>query len=140
MIYQALFSMIATFAFAVLTNMRFKHLLFGALGNGIAWFLYLYLSKYLGYQLLAIFLSTLIIGFYAEIVAKFLRAPSTPFMICGIVSLVPGSTMYYAMFAYVRKHLDQAISLSTKAILISGVIAIALAIVSSVTKNIKKNI
>ncbi|MDD4148361.1 MAG: threonine/serine exporter family protein, partial [Candidatus Cloacimonetes bacterium] len=69
-----------------------------------------------------------------EVVARLLNTPVSVFVICVIIPLVPGRSLYYAMSAYISGKSAQASGLIFDTLMISGTIAIAIAIVASATQ------
>ncbi|GAA0721934.1 threonine/serine exporter family protein [Clostridium malenominatum] len=130
----SLYSFIATFAFSIIFNIKGKNLFFSALCGGISWFIYLISLGSNMSNTLSIFNGTLIAAIYAEIAARILKTPVTTFIICGILPLVPGGGMYYTMLDFTRGNLSVALETGWNTLTIAGAIAIALVLVSSVTK------
>jgi uncharacterized membrane protein YjjB (DUF3815 family) len=66
-------------------------------------------------------------------VARLIRGPVSVFVTCVIIPLVPGSSLYYAMQGFIAGNSALASEHTYKVLLISGTIAMAIAVVSSVT-------
>ncbi len=65
--------------------------------------------------------------------ARLLKVPVSVFVTCVIIPLVPGSSLYYAMQGFIAGDSATASENIYKVLLISGTIAMAIAVVSSVT-------
>ena len=65
--------------------------------------------------------------------ARLSKIPVSVFVTCVIIPLVPGSNLYYAMQAYIAGDSVVASQNLYKVLLISGTIALAIAVVSSIT-------
>jgi uncharacterized membrane protein YjjB (DUF3815 family) len=128
---QTLFATIGTFGFAIGSNIRGWKLLFTSLGGALSWGCYLYVLHETHALLLSIFLGALAVATYSEILGRIFKVPITVFVICGIIPLVPGSVIYYAMSQYVQGNFTKAMRLSMQALLIAGTISIGIAVVST---------
>ena len=91
--------LLATFmgagSFAILFQLKRKYLFIAALGGALEWGVYLLLMKLIGAVFPASFLASAFTALYAELLARWQRAPVTIFFISGIIPLVPGSSLYY---------------------------------------------
>lgn len=128
---QILFATIGTLGFAVGSNIRGWKLLFTSLGGALSWGCYLLVLHETHALLLSIFLGALLVSIYSEILGKIFRVPITVFVVCGIIPLVPGSVIYYAMSQYVQGNFMKAMRLMMQALLIAGTISISIAVVST---------
>jgi uncharacterized membrane protein YjjB (DUF3815 family) len=131
LILQTLFATIGTLGFAVGSNIRGWKLLYTSLGGALSWGCYLYVLHQSHALLLSIFLGSLLVAIYSEILGRLFRVPITVFVVCGIIPLVPGSVIYYAMSQYVQGNFMKAMRLSMQALLIAGTISISIAVVST---------
>ena len=130
---QFLWAALSILGFSIRANLKGCKILFLALGGGLQWALYLIILFFSGSMLFSVFGATILVCIYAEVVARALRMPVSVFVICVIIPLVPGRTLYYAMQAYIAGNSAAASEHGYKLILISGTIAMAIALVSSVT-------
>jgi uncharacterized membrane protein YjjB (DUF3815 family) len=101
------------------------------------------LTALLGYMLYAVlhvltpagemtsyFVATVVITVICELEARYMRMPSTIFLLTALVPLVPGYTFYCAMLALVENNSAAVAAHIVKAIQIVAVIAIGAAVVS----------
>lgn len=143
-IISSIFACLATLAFAVLFNIRGEKILFAALGGGLSWFMYLLILNLTTSELLAYCVSSLIVGIYSEIMARILKTPVTTFIICGIITLVPGGGMYYTMLESIQGNVQKSLNLGLKTLFIAGAISIGVLLASTLARAItyhsKKNI
>jgi len=130
---QFLWAALSILGFSIRANLKGCKILFLALGGGLQWALYLIILFFSGSMLFSVFGATILVCIYAEVVARALKMPVSVFVICVIIPLVPGRTLYYAMQAYIAGNSAAASEHGYKLILISGTIAMAIALVSSVT-------
>ncbi|MDD4686650.1 MAG: threonine/serine exporter family protein [Candidatus Cloacimonetes bacterium] len=131
---QFAWAFLAILGFSVRSNLRGIRILFTSLGGGICWASYLIVLYYTKSMLLSVFIAIIIVCIYSEVVARLMQTPVSVFVICVIIPLVPGRTLYYAMNAYINGQTSQASRLIFDTLMISGTIAIAIAIVASATQ------
>lgn len=134
MILDSLYALIATLAFSFLFNIRGKNIIFTALGGGIGWFFYLLSLKFELSVTFALFIASISISLYSEIMCRTLKTPVTTFIICAILPLVPGNGMYYTMFESISGNFTKSLTIGFQTIINAGSIALAIVLVSSTTK------
>ncbi len=130
---QFCWAALSILGFSVRVNLKGWKLGYLALGGGLCWAFYLIFLHYSESLLYSVFGSIILVCTYSEIVARWLKVPVSVFVTCVIIPLVPGSSLYYAMQAYLAGDTAQASVQIYKVLLISGTIAMAIAVVSSVT-------
>ena len=130
---QFLWAALSILGFSIRVNLKGWKILFLALGGGLTWALYLIFLYYSDSLLFSIFCSVILVCTYSEIVARLLKVPVSVFVTCVIIPLVPGSSLYYAMQGFIAGDTAAASENIYKVLLISGTIAMAIAVVSSVT-------
>lgn len=135
---QGFYATIGTLGFSLLAKLKGRRIILASLGGGIGWFVYLLITQTMHSYTVGIFFATVCVAIYCELLAFLIQTSATPYLICSIIPLVPGSSMYYAMAAYLQNRVDESIQLSFKSILIAGDIAIALALVSAISYVIRK--
>ena len=94
---SVLSALVGTLGFGVLFRMKGKKLLFASLGGMAAWFLYLVLFAWLEREILCYLMVSTVVSLYAEMMARWLKTPATPFAMLSLISLVPGGSLYYAI-------------------------------------------
>ena len=97
-------ALFGSFGFCLIFHVRRERLLFASLGGILSWGSYLLASQFLTDSFLCILFAATCSAFYAEVLARVLKAPSTIFLIPTIIPLVPGSSLYYTMQAFVTKN------------------------------------
>jgi len=124
---QFCWSTLSILGFSIRVNLKGWKIFLIALGGGLTW---AFFSKSL---LFSIFFSVFLVCTYSEVVARLSKIPVSVFVTCVIIPLVPGRNLYYAMQAYIAGNSAVASENLYKVLLISGTIALAIAVVSSVT-------
>jgi len=130
---QFCWAALSILGFSIRVNLKGWKILLIALGGGLTWAFYLiflYFSKSL---LFSVFCSVFLVCTYSEIMARLSKIPVSVFVTCVIIPLVPGSSLYYSMQAYIAGDSVVASQNLYKVLLISGTIALAIAVVSSIT-------
>ena len=98
----------ATAGFAVWFHVRYEHVIYCAIGAWITWTAYLLASRWAGVSFSSAICCSIICGFYAQIIARVLKAPATVFSSISIFPLIPGANLYYMMAAIVMRQREQA--------------------------------
>ena len=130
---QFCWAALSILGFSIRVNLKGWKILLIAIGGGLTWAFYLiflYFSKSL---LFSVFCSVFLVCTYSEIMARLSKIPVSVFVTCVIIPLVPGSNLYYSMQAYIAGDSVVASQNLYKVLLISGTIALAIAVVSSIT-------
>ena len=124
--------------FSILFRLRHKLWFPASLGGGLAWSLYLLLFKLTG----DIFTSTLFsAGFgaiYAEVLARYYRAPATLFVIPAMVPHIPGGALYYMMSYFVQGNKLAASTYAELVLIYATAIAAGISIVWALWAMIRK--
>lgn len=134
MIMYAIYSLIASLCFAIIYNVKGKNIFLAGIGGGISWFVYLLMHNLYNSNIFALFLGAVAVSIYSEIMARIRKAPVTTFIICGIIPLVPGNGMYYTMYETILGNVPKATAYGIQTLGAAGAIAIAIAMVSSLSK------
>lgn len=133
------YAFLGSLGFCVLFNIRGKNLFAASIGGALGWFVY-ELIPLLGMSSTnnAIFIATIVISIYSEIMARILKQPVTVFVIASMIPLVPGSGMYYTTFEAVQGNVDRAVAYGLKTLYDAGTIAIGIILVSTIARILKQ--
>lgn len=134
MILNSIYSLISSLCFAIIFNVRGKNIIFASIGGGISWFIYMLVHSLYNSNIFALFLGAAVVSIYSEIMARVNKVPVTTFIICGILPLVPGNGMYYTMHETILGNVEKATAYAIQTFGAAGSIAIAIAMVSSLSK------
>lgn len=126
---------LATFGFAIMFNIKGKTVWFAALAGSIGAAIYYltYIKLEMGIFLSMLYTS-MAMTLYAEIMARKMKTPVTLFLICGLITYVPGGTMYYMMKAFMDNEMSVAGEKCMEVFLTSGALAAGIVIVSTLVK------
>ena len=109
-----LIDLIASFfgsaAFAVVFKVNKRHVLFGAINGLTTYLVYYTVFYFLESAFAAALLSTAVAALCAELLARKRRAPSSVFLIPGVIPTVPGSNLYFFMRNLLEENMTEAFS------------------------------
>ena len=121
---------IGSLGFALLFGLRAKHLAPAALGGMITWGIYLGVHALIPSLFLANLCASIFAVTYAELMAHLQKCPATLFVIPGVVPLVPGGALYYAMDCAVKGNLTGAGAHAHQTLIIALAIAAGISFVT----------
>ena len=101
-------ALIGSLGFSLVFNQRKKHIFFAALGGALSWGAYLLIFRLSGGIFLSSFLASALVAVYSEILARVKKTPASHYLIVGLIPLIPGSSLYYAMSCAVQGEWQQA--------------------------------
>ena len=130
---QVLAAAAGTLGFALLFNSRPRRLVFGALGGGLTWVVYLVLSRFVGSDFLSVALAAAFGAGYAEVMARVCKAPATVFTILSEIALIPGGSLYITMHHLVGGRQTQALSYGLHTLTVALAIAVGIVLVTAFT-------
>ena len=130
-IIQAILAFFACIGFAVVYNAPKRHLIFCGITGAIGWFVYSIVDFSDSMTFYAVILSSMAITTTSRILSHVRREPSTIFLIPGILPLVPGTGMYYAMYYMIYNEPDTALQYLADALKVAGGISLGIVIILS---------
>lgn len=135
MILEILYCIIGTLAFAITMKAPKKSLIFITIGAAISASVERILSGFYG-DFISCLLSMVCLSFFCELMARILKVPTTVLLMPSTIPLLPGSSIYYAMFYAIQSDTRQFVIYS-KATLFAGLgIALGAVISSTIIKMI----
>lgn len=90
-------------------------------------------SEYMGYLAASFFAAV-----SAEILARICKMPATIFIFPAVIPLVPGIGLYRTMLCMVRSDMSGFATEGTKTLIISGIIAVTVAVVNAFFRSVLK--
>ena len=138
MIVNSFYAFLCSLGFGILFNIRGKNLIIASIGGALGWFTYLLSGRLQSSIVFSLFLASMVVSIYSEIMARIYKNPVTIFIICAIIPLVPGGGMYFSILETVRGNFSIALSKGTETMFSAGAIAIAIVFVSSISSIFKK--
>lgn len=138
---QLMTGALGSVGFGIIFHINRKYLPASAAGGALGWMIYLVLSSRGNHIFVSMLAASFCVAVYAEILARFYGAPSTPFFVTSAIPLIPGSTLYYCMSALAEGNVRMAGEYGSQTFLcalgIAGGMAIAWCI-CDLTRKIKK--
>lgn len=128
---QIAMAFLGSLSFALLYNIRGKKHWYAAIGGMLGWFIYLLLGSWLGNDVIQYFFAATLVTFYAEVLARITKTPTTTYLIPSIIPLVPGSRLYYTMSYAVNGVWDQFIDAGLFTVALSAALAAGIMFASS---------
>jgi uncharacterized membrane protein YjjB (DUF3815 family) len=132
---KVLYCFIATWFFALIMSCPKKVLFHSSFIASIGYIVYLICFN-IGNIKLGFFLSTLIIVFLGEILARFIKMPATIFIFPAVIPIVPGLGLYQTLLAFVQDDIFGALKIGVDTIVNIGAMAIAMTLMSLISTKI----
>ncbi len=128
----------ASVFYCVIMSLPKKAIWISSLSSALTYIVYRFAflsidSEYMGYLAASCFAAL-----SAEILARVCKMPATIFIFPSIIPLVPGIGLYRTMLCLVRSDMSGFASEGTKTLIISGIIAVTVAVVNAFFRNILK--
>ena len=101
-------ALLGSAGFALLFNVRKQLLPLAALGGALCWGAYLLAGVWTQSVFVQSFAASAVTAVWSEILARVKKTPAQQYLIVGLIPLVPGATLYYAMSAVVQQDWAQA--------------------------------
>ncbi|AAK80223.1 uncharacterized membrane protein YjjB (DUF3815 family) [Clostridium acetobutylicum] len=137
MILNFLYSFMACIAFSFLFNVKGKKILIASFGGALGWVIYMFCLDIKVSVTSSIFIASIIVSIYSEIMARISKTPAIVYSVTGIIPLVPGNGMYYTMYETISGKLTKAGEWGFKTLMYAGAISIAIMLVSSIARLLK---
>ena len=126
---QLLTAMAGSFGFCLLFHLQRRLLIPASLGGLLCWGAYLAGTALWEGIFFPTLVSSAFAALYAELLAWLMRAPATLFFVPAVIPLVPGSSLYYAMYNAVASQWDMARSYGSRTALFAFGIAVGACLV-----------
>ncbi len=95
---QCLYAFLACVGFSLVFDVkRVRFVVLSSLIGAVGWAVFLLLTNAVSSDVWRYLLATIAVSALSELSARLFKAPATVFLLIGIVPLVPGSGLYYAM-------------------------------------------
>lgn len=133
-----LFAFISTLGWSVHLNAPKKDLVYCSITGATGWITYFVLNKYTDNPIFSNFIASFFITLLSEFFARKLKRPATLYIIPGIITLVPGLSIYNTMLNLIQGEYIVALEIATRVGMISGAIVMGMLIVTSVMRGFTK--
>ena len=136
---QLLAGTVACTGFALWFRVRGIKVLFCAIGVLLTSAVYILAFRYLPDVFLATLLAAIVCGLYAQVMARINRTPATIFSTICILTLIPGSSLYYSMRGFVTRDSALASARTTELVLVCFGIVLGYMVVEVVNRFLWKH-
>lgn len=133
---QCFYAFLACVGFSIVFDIKKPHFVaISSLIGAVGWAVFLLLES-VGSEVFRYLLATITISIFSEIFARILKAPATIFLLIGIIPLVPGSGLYYAMNYLINGNYTMFAQKGIQTAAYAGAIAIGVSMVTSIVRMI----
>lgn len=94
---QLISAFLGSAGFALVFNIRISLLFLASLGGFFSWGIFLVVHSLSGNYFVACFVASAFAALFGEVMARFKKTPASVFFIPGVVSLIPGGSLFYTM-------------------------------------------
>lgn len=105
---QLIFGTVACIGFSFWFKVRNRNIFWCAVGAFLTWGVYYAAARFFQGVFFPTFAASIFCGLYGQILARVRKSPATIFTTIGILLLIPGSSLYYAMYGIVTRNTDFA--------------------------------
>ncbi|MGN1267832.1 MAG: threonine/serine exporter ThrE family protein [Dorea sp.] len=92
--------------FAWMFKIKGRQVLYSSIGSFLTWSIYLVVYAINPSNFVSTLSASLFVGFYAFVMSRVNKAPSTIFLTASVFPLMPGARLYYLMYGYVSHNLE----------------------------------
>ena len=131
---------IACTGFAWWFKIRGRQVLYTSVGAFFTWAIYLVVFELEPSNFLATLLASIFVAFYAFIMSRINKAPSTIFLTASVFPLIPGPNLYYMMYGCVSRDMEMAFRETVVLLATCLAIAFGFIIVDVVSRGIMRGL
>lgn len=124
----------ACIGFSFLYNVHGFGMVICAVGGALGWLAYLLSAPLVESDLIQIFVASLVISIYSEVMARIRKCPVTGYLMIALFPLVPGGGIYYAMEYAINGETDLFLSTLLHTLGLAGSLAVGILLVSSAVR------
>lgn len=131
---------IACIGFAFWFKIRGRQVIYSGIGAFMTWSIYLIVYEMEPSNFFATLVAATFVAFYAFIMSRINKAPSTIFLTASVFPLIPGPNLYYMMYGGVSGNLNMAFSETIILLATCLAIAFGFIIVDVVSRSIMRGL
>ena len=135
-IIMVLAGIVGTCGFALLFRMTKKKIIWAVIGGGLTCVVYAVSCHFFEHEFFQNVFPALFATAYSEIFARLTKSPSTPYIACSIISLVPGSKLFYTMYYFITGDIPVFRQTLYQTMRIAAGLSVGIIIVSVIIKEI----
>lgn len=99
--------MLGTIGFSILFRSDKKRIFCNAVGGALTCLVYMISCYCFDHIVVQNLFPALFVSIYSEVMARVVKAPSTPILACSIIPLVPGGKLYYTTYYFVTSDMEK---------------------------------
>ena len=107
-------------------------------GGLLSWFLFVIFSYFIKSEPVNYFVVSLLISFFAEVMARVMKTPTTTFITTSLVPLIPGGSLYYTMAYAFHQDGERFMTKGLSTLSLAAALALGIIIATTLTKLILK--
>jgi uncharacterized membrane protein YjjB (DUF3815 family) len=125
---------IGTLGFCVLFNIRGRRLVVTVIGGFLSWLLFVLLCNFISSEPINYFIVAAVISFYAEIMARIVKTPTTTFITTALIPLIPGGSLYYTMAYAFHSNIDRFLEKAIYTLQLASALALGIIIATTISR------
>lgn len=129
---------VAVAFYCIIMSLPKRAIALSALCASVTYVIFRMIFLMVGAELLGYLAASLLAAFVSELLARICKMPATVFIFPAVIPLVPGIGLYRSMLCLVRSDMSGFASEGTKTLMISGIIAVTVAVVNAIFRSILK--
>lgn len=129
---------VAAAFYCIIMSLPKKAIAFSAACASVTYLIYRMIFLIAEAELVGYLIASLVGAVISELLARICKMPATVFVFPAVIPLVPGIGLYRAMLCLVQNDMSGFASAGTKTIMISGIIAVTVAVVNATFRHIFK--
>lgn len=130
---------IGTLGFSLVFRMNKKKIIWAVLGGALTCVVYATSCYFFKDAFFQNVFPALFATAYSEVFARLTKSPATPYIACSIISLVPGSKLYYTMYYFITSDMANFRTTLFQTFRIAAGLSVGIILVSVVIREINYN-
>lgn len=131
---ECLACLFGAMGFCFLFNIHRLGILFCTIGGILTWVVHCMAMMLGAEEMAAVLIASIFAATYAEIMARRRKCPAIGYLIIGLISLIPGSSLYYTINFAIQGHMSQFADRGMRTIAIAGLMAAGILLVSTTVR------
>lgn len=127
---------LGTIGFSLFFKINPKRIFFTTIGGALTCVCYVLCLNFFSHEFFQNLFPALLATSYSEIAARVTKSPSTPYIACSIISLVPGGKLYYTMYNFIISDMPAFRTTLVETMRIAAGLAVGIIIVSVIVREI----
>lgn len=127
---------VGSFGFGLFFRMTKKKIVWAVIGGALTCVVYVISCHFFENEFFQNVFPALITTAYAEVCARLTKSPSTPYIACSLIPLVPGGALYYTMYYLITSDIANFRILFFQTMRIAAGLAVGIILVSVIIREI----